>query len=87
MTMKNGDMVRIIISKAPQLKALDKKIFLKPDKSVKEREEFQRLLKRKEEAMIDHPAANGQERVTLKNGSLTVDGVEIDSYKPPQTIF
>ena len=29
----------------------------------------------------------GQERVTLKNCSLKVDGVEIDSYKPPQTIF
>ena len=86
-TMKNGDMVKSVLSKAPQLKTLNKKIFLKPDKSFKEREEFQRLLKKKEEAMLSHPSADGEERVVLKKGSLKVDGVEIDSYKPPQTIF
>lgn len=87
MTMKNGDMAKSVLSNASKLKTLNKKIFLKPDKSFKEREEFQRLLKKKEEAVLSHPSTDGQERVTLKNGSLKVDGVEIDSYKPPQTIF
>ena len=88
MTMKNSDMAKTILSNAPQLKTLNKKIFLKPDKSFKEREEFQRLLKKKEECMLSHPSTEeGPERVILKNGVLKVDGVEVDSYKPPQTIF
>ena len=44
--LKTGEMVREILTKAPKLKNLaETKIFFKPDKSKKEREEFQRLLK------------------------------------------
>ena len=50
MTLKNSEMASLIISNAYKLKDLNKKIFLKPDKSFKEREEFQRLLKRKQNA-------------------------------------
>ena len=86
--LKNGDMAREIIKEAHNLKTLNKKIFFKPDKSVKEREEFQRLLKKKEECIISHPTADGQQdRVILEKGVLKVDGVEIDRYKSPQTIF
>ena len=86
--LKNGDMARVIIKEAHNLKALNKKIFFKPDKSVKEREEFQRLLKKKEEYMASHPTGDGQDsRVTLQKGVLKVDGVEVDRYKSPQTIF
>ena len=88
MMLKNSDMVSLIISKAPQLKNLNKKIFFKPDKSLKEREEFQRLLKKKGELMIAHPTDDGQEpRVVLQKGVLKVDGVEVARYQSPQTIF
>ena len=77
-----------IISKAYKLKDLNKKIFLKPDKSFKEREEFQRLLKKKAECMLSHPTEEGQDsRVVLKKGVLKVDGVEVDRYQSPQTLF
>ena len=64
MTMKNGDMAKSVLSNASKLKTLNKKIFLKPDKSFKEREEFQRLLKKKEEAVLSHPSM-------VKKGSLS----------------
>ncbi len=87
--LKKGDMAQRIISKAPQLKTLNKKIFIKPDKSKKERDEFQRLLKKKEECITSHPAADGERntRVVLEKGVLKVDNVEVDRYKSPQTLF
>ena len=86
--LKNSEMASLITSNAKLLRPLDQKIFFKPDKSVKEREEFQRLLKKKNEKMIEHPTEEGAvSRVVLKQGILTVDGVEIDRYKTPQTIF
>ena len=64
------------------------KIFFKPDKTLKEREEYQRLLKRKNELIASHPTEEGGEnRVVLQKGVLTVDGVVTDRYKTPQTIF
>ena len=87
--LKNGDMAQRIISKAPQLKTLNKKIFIKSDKSKKEREEFQRLLKKKEQCLVSHPAVEGETntRVVLEKGVLRVDNVEVDRYKSPQTLF
>ena len=86
--LKNSEMAFLITSNAYNLKTLDKKIFMKPDKSKKEREEFQRLLKRKTELILSHPAADGAEsRVILKKGVLTVDGIVKDRYVSPQTIF
>lgn len=86
--LKNSEMATLITSNARLLKPLGKKIFFKPDKSAKEREEFQRLLKKKNEKMISHPTEEGAPcRVLLKQGVLTVDGIEVDRYKTPQTIF
>ena len=86
--LKNSDMAYLITSNAYNLKTLNKKIFMKPDKSNKEREEYQRLLKRKNELILSHPAADGAvSRVILKKGVLTVDGIVKDRYVSPQTIF
>ena len=86
--VKNSDMAALIVSNAKQLKALNQKLYFKPDKTAKEREEYQRLLTKKNELLEAHPAEEGQEsRVVLKKGVLTVDGVEKDRYKTPQTIF
>ena len=78
----------LITSNAKLLRPLDQMIFFKPDKSVKEREEFQRMLKKKNECMITPPTEHGNDsRVILRQGVLTVDGVEVDRYKTPQRIF
>ena len=67
---------------------MNKKIFIKPDKSFKEREEFQRLLKNKGELVEAHPTEEGRNpRVVLQKGVLQVDGEEVDRYQSPQTIF
>ena len=63
-------------------------IYIKPDKTKAERDEFTRLGKKKTELMERHSAAESDEpRVILKNGRLLVDNVEVDSYKTPQTLF
>lgn len=86
--MKNGEMVGLILSKAKKLKDLNLKIYFKPDKTVKEREEFQRLFEKKKELMISHPTDEGNDdRVTLIKGVLKVDGRIVDRYNSPQTIF
>ena len=88
MILKNSEMAGLVVSKASRLKNLNKKIFLKHDKSLKEREEFQRLLKKKDLLKTAHPTEEGQEaRVALEKGILKVDGVEVDRYQSPQTIF
>lgn len=88
LVLKNSNMASIITANAKLLKPLDKKIFCKPDKTAKEREEFQRLLKKKNECILKHPTdEGGVDRVVLKNGVLTVDGAEVDKYNTPQTIF
>ena len=70
------------------MKSLNKKIFFNPDKTVKEREEFQRLLNEKKKYEISHVTEEGNERrVVLKKGTLTVDGVIVDTYKTPGSIF
>ena len=77
-----------ILKNASKLKTLNDKIFIKPDKTRKEREEFQRLGKRKEELMKSHiTPEGGQQRVILSNGILKLDGLEVDSYKSPQSLF
>ena len=80
-----------ILSKSKKLKNLVKDnqaIYIKPDKTIKERQEFNRLLKRKADLMSQYPDDElNKNRVTLLKGSLKVDGVEVDNYKSPQTIF
>ena len=63
-------------------------IYIKPDKTKSERDEFTRLGKKKQELMEKHPTAIGDDpRVVLKNGRLLVDNAEVDCYKTPQTLF
>ena len=86
--LKNSDMAVLITSNAKLLRKLNQKLFFKPDKTVKEREEFQRLLKKKNEYTLSHPTAErDEERVVLTKGELKVDGVVLDRYNAPQTIF
>ena len=86
--LKNSEMAALILSNAKLLRPLNQKLFFKADKTAKEREEYQRLLKKKEELVLAHPTEDGSEsRVVLKKGVLTVDGVVRDRYKTPQTIF
>ena len=59
--LKNSDMAVLIMSNAKLLRKLNQKLFFKPDKTVKEREEFQRLLKKKNEYTLSHPTADGDE--------------------------
>ena len=63
--------------------------FIKPDKTRKEREEFSRLGKKKEELMKSPPTSeNGQHIVILSNGVLKLDGSGfIQRYKSPQSLF
>ena len=70
----------------------DGNIYIKPDKTKSERErerdDFTRLVKRKNELLTRHPTADEKaQRVVVKNGSLLVDGSLIDSYRTPQTLF
>ena len=57
--LKNSEMASKILTNAYQLRNFPKKIFLKPNKSLKEREEFQRLLKKKIELAETHPTGEG----------------------------
>ena len=63
-------------------------VYCKPDKSKSEQTEFQRLGKKKGELILEYPTPEGgNPRVTLQKGSLQVDGVEVDKFEPPQTLF
>ena len=63
-------------------------IYIKPDKTLSEREEFTRIGKKKQELMERHPTPDGDDpRVVLKNGRLIVDNAEVDCYKTPQSLF
>ena len=74
--------------KLNDLKDDDINIYVKPDKTKSEQTEFQRLGKKKEELLLKYPTVDeNNPRVTLKKGSLQVDGVEVDKYEPVQTLF
>ena len=82
------DIASKVLSSASRLKSLEQKIYIKPDKTPKEREEYTRLLNRKKELMVTHPIGlDSAPRVSLSKGDLTVDGMVVDSYKSPQSIF
>ena len=50
--------------------------------------EFHRLGKRRSELLEQYPTEPDSEpRVLLNKGSLTLDRVEVDSYKPVQSPF
>ena len=81
--------VKSILENANELSTLSNwKVYIKPDKSKAENAEYQRLGKRKVELLAQYSAeGDGQPRVVLAKGILTVDGVEIDRYKPIQSLF
>ena len=86
-----------VLKEGKKLKDLvDNKIYVKPDKTKKEIEEYQRLGKRKDELKEQYPVAEvdeddeeqeRRERVVLEKGVLTVDGTEVDRFKSVQTLF
>ena len=87
---KASNSTKLILENSKKLKNAfgDVNIYVKPDKTKAERDEFTRLGKRKKELMERHVTAEGDdERVILKKGRLIVDGVEMDCYKTPQTLF
>ena len=60
-------------------------IYVKPDKSKKEQEEFRRIGDRKTALLAEYD--NDEERIKLEKGVLFVDGVEVDRYQSVQTLF
>ena len=63
-------------------------IYIKQDKTKAERDEFQRLGKKKADLLKLYPTLeNENSRVVLKKGILTVDDVQVDRYKSPVTLF
>ena len=81
-----------VLSKTSKLNDLKtnsgKNIYIKPDKTKGEVAEFQRIGKEKAKLLEKYPTVDVENpRVILKNGSLKVDGVEVDKYQPVQTLF
>ena len=75
-----------VIQAGKKLKDLpDQNIYVKPDKTKGEQEEFKRIGKRKSDLLTEYN--NDNEKVKLTKGVLYVDGVEVDRYKSPQTLF
>ena len=74
------------LSAGQKLKQIEgQSIYVKPDKTKGEQEEFKRLGKRKEELLKEYN--NDNTRVKLEKGVLYVDSVEVDRYKSMQTLF
>ena len=87
--LSKKDAAAEIVRNAGELKKLrNHKIYIKPDKTAAEREEFQRIGKKKTELLEQYPTAeNTPPRVVLEKGILKLDGAKIDEYKSPQTLF
>ena len=83
--------VTSILTEGKKLKELESdnlNIYVKADKTKSEVTEFQRLGKRKQELLNQYPAEDeNNPRVVLKSGVLKLDDVEVDKFKPPQTLF
>ena len=88
-----SDMAKAVLADSRKLKDLfngtDTNIYIKPDKTKAEREEYARLGKKKDELILRHPTAvdGDPPRVVLKSGRLLVDNVQVDCYKTPQSLF
>ena len=77
-----------MFNKSPKLKdlSLAREIYLKADKSKAEMEEYRRLGKR-DMLKLYHTKDGIPPRVELEKSILKIDGVEVESYKYPQTLF
>ena len=85
-------MARKVSEYSPRLKVLfkdsDTNIYVKPDRTKSERDEYTRLGKRKTEQLNQHPSTEElPPRVMLKSGKLLVDNTQVDYYRTPDTIF
>ena len=79
---------RLALDNSAKLDALKIKVYVKADKTKAEMEEFKRLGKRKYDLQQQYPTDKGEiSRVTLSKGVLSLDGNEVDRYKPIQSIF
>ena len=89
MIFQSENTVTAILSNSKILKDYtDLIVYVKPDKTKADVQEYQRLGKRKEELIKANPTTNGGElRVKLQKGILSLDGIKIDSYQSPQSIF
>lgn len=84
--MLTSTSVTAVLGAGQKLKTLnDYKIYVKPDKTKGEREEFTRLGKKKEQLLQEYD--NDTDRVKLVKGVLYVDNIEVDSYKSVQSLF
>ena len=75
-----------VLKAGKELKNLEgENIYVKPDKTKGEQDEFKRIGNRKTELLAEY--SDDTERVKLSKGVLYVDGIEVDRYKSVQTLF
>jgi hypothetical protein len=75
-----------VLKASKKLKDLaEHNIYVKPDKTKAEQEEFKRIGKRKEELLVEYN--NDESKVKLEKGVLYANGIEVDRYKSVQTLF
>ena len=85
---RNMPSAQNLLKNGKELKNLDINVYVKPDKSKKEAEEFKRIGNRKEELLKQHPTVDPENPIVkLEKGVLTVNGKEVDRYKPVQSLF
>ena len=89
LVLRNISSAQNLLRNGKKLKELDINVYVKPDKSKKEAEEFKRIGNRKEELLLKlHPTVDpANPIVKLEKGVLTVNGREVDRYKPVQSLF
>ena len=64
------------------------KIVVKPDKSKAKLTELQRIGRRNTELLHQYPTQEDEApRFKLQKGKLSLDGIIVDTYKPPHTLF
>ena len=86
--LKSTTLAHNVLSKSKNLKNWESDIYVKPDKTKKEAEEFKRIGKRKADLLLQHPTTDPNNPiVTLTKGILRVNGTEVDKYNPIQSLF
>ena len=83
------DFAAAVLAKSSLLKDLtDLNIYINSDRTKSEQVEFKRLGTKKKDLLKKYPTTDpNNPRVTLKKGSLQVDGAEVDKFEPAQTLF
>ena len=83
------DFAAAVLAESSLLKDLtDLNIYINSDRTKSEQAEFKRLGTKKKDLLKKYPTTDPiNPRVTLKKGSLQVDGAEVDKFEPAQTLF